>query len=177
MKNVKWLLILVLVCTLTSFGSKDSLVEGLRVGDVAPSFMLKSAHTGNSLSGMKKNDNLILLSFWASYDAPSRMLNARIGQMIHKIQNQDLVKQNKANETKHRIDLFSISFDTSRAVFEETLKMDQITSHESALALRGSSEPIFKRYKLKKGFTNYLINAKGIIVAKNLTAKDLENYI
>ena len=63
MKNVKWLLIFLLVCTLTSFGSKDSPVEGLRVGDIAPNFMLKAAQANNKLSSMKKNNNLILLSY------------------------------------------------------------------------------------------------------------------
>lgn len=177
MKNVKWLLIFLLVCTLTSFGSKDGPVEGLRVGDIAPNFMLKCAQTGNSLSSMKKNDDMILLSFWATYDAPSRMLNARVGQIIHKTQNQSNIEKDKTNENKHQVELLSISFDTSKAVYAETLKMDQITSHESVLALRGSSEPLFKRYKLQKGFTNYLINADGVIVAKDLTAKELENYI
>jgi len=177
MKNVKWLLIFLLVCTLTSFGSKDSPVEGLRVGDIAPNFMLKAAQANNKLSSMKKNNNLILLSFWASYDAPSRALNARLGQMIHKIQNQSNIEKETKNESEHQIELLSISFDTSKAVYSETLKMDQITSHESVLAFRGNSEPIFKRYKLQKGFTNYLIDANGVIVAKNITAKELESYI
>ncbi len=177
MKNVKWLLIFLLVFTLTSFGSKDGSVEGLRVGDIAPSFMLKTAHTENVINGMNEKKDLILLSFWASYDAPSRMLNARLGQIVHKTQDHYLDKQDKTKERKHRIELLSISFDTSKAVFEETLKMDQITSSESVLALRGSSEPIYRRYKLQKGFTNYLINTDGVIVAKNITAKDLESYL
>ena len=36
---------------------------------------------------------------------------------------------------------------------------------------------IFRAYDLERGFKNYLIDSRGIIVAKNVTATELASYL
>jgi hypothetical protein len=42
---------------------------------------------------------------------------------------------------------------------------------------KGESSTIFKDYKLDKGFCNYLIDANGIIIAKNISSTQLAEYL
>lgn len=159
MKNVQWVAVVVLIITLTSFVSKDRPVTGLCVGDVAPDFDIKTTESKNLKN---YRGSLVLVSFWASYDAQSRVANAKLWQT------------NK--HQKAPIQMLSVSFDSSRSVYKQTLRMDKVNHEESMLAVQGSSNPIYKKYQLHRGFTNYLINEKGVIVAKNLTPKELKQW-
>ncbi len=159
MKNVQWVAVVVLIITLTSFISKDRPVTGLCVGDVAPDFDIKTTENKNLKN---YRGSLVLVSFWASYDAQSRVANAKLWQT------------NKHQKTP--IQMLSVSFDSSRSVYNQTLRMDKVNHEESMLAVQGSSNPIYKKYRLNRGFTNYLINEKGVIVAKNLTPEELKQW-
>ena len=71
MKHVKWIFVVLLISSLTSFVEKDKPTGGLNVGDIAPDFKIKAMSTEQqptqNLSKMK--GKYVLLSFWASYDA------------------------------------------------------------------------------------------------------------
>ncbi len=48
MKYVKWIFVVLLIGSLTSFVEKDKPTGGLNVGDVAPDFKIQSMSTGQS---------------------------------------------------------------------------------------------------------------------------------
>lgn len=159
MKNVQWIIVVILIITLTSFVSKDRPVTGLCVGDVAPDFNIKTTDSKNLKA---YRGSLVLVSFWASYDAQSRVVNAQLWQTN--------------SHQKAPIQMVSVSFDSSRSVYQQTIRMDKVNCEESMLAIQGSSNPIYKKYQLYRGFTNYLIDEKGVIVAKNLTPDELKEW-
>ncbi|EXY84457.1 hypothetical protein M104_2274 [Bacteroides fragilis str. 1007-1-F  len=35
---------------------------------------------------------------------------------------------------------------------------------------------MFKKYRLNRGFTNYLLDGNGVIIAKNISAAELSAY-
>ena len=70
MKNVRWLFVVLLLSSLTSFVEKDKPTGGLNVGDIAPDFKIESMSAkqpDEKLSSLK--GKYVLLSFWASYGA------------------------------------------------------------------------------------------------------------
>lgn len=74
MKYAKWIFVVLLISSLTSFVEKDKPTGGLNVGDMAPDFKIQSMSAEQSqtdLSDLK--GKYVLLSFWASYDAQSRI--------------------------------------------------------------------------------------------------------
>ena len=76
MKYVKWIFVVLLICSLTAFVEKDKPTGGLSEGDVAPDFKIES--TSEEQPAFKLGNlkgKYVLLSFWASYDAQSRMQN------------------------------------------------------------------------------------------------------
>ena len=165
MKHVKWIFVVLLISSLTSFVEKDKPTGGLNVGDIAPDFKIKAMSTEQqptqNLSKMK--GKYVLLSFWASYDAQSRMQNASLS--------------NALRSTSQDVEMVSVSFDEYQSNFEETIRKDQIVTPTCFVETKGESSGIFKKYRLGRGFTNYLLDDNGVIIAKNISAAELSAYL
>lgn len=163
MKHVKWIFVVLLICSLTAFVEKDKPTGGLSVGDVAPDFKIES--TSGVQHPLKLADfkgRYVLLSFWASYDAQSRMQNVSLNNILRGAQNLEMV---------------SISFDEYHSIFEETIRKDQIVTPTCFVETKGEDSGLFKKYRLNRGFTNYLLDGNGVIIAKNISAADLSAYV
>jgi len=163
MKHLKWIVIVILIISLTSFVAKDTPTGGLRVGDLAPDFKIEKLSDGHSLELNDLKGQYVLLSFWASYDAQSRMSNVSLSNALSAVP--DAVK------------MISVSFDDYKSVCDETLRQDQIHSSYSLNVIKEGKSGIFKKYNVNRGFTNYLLDKNGVIIAKNISGKDLSNYL
>ena len=160
MRHVKWIFVVLLICSLTAFVEKDKPTGGLRVGDVAPDFRIES--TSGEQYPLKLADfkgRYVLLSFWASYDAQSRMQNVSLNNILR--------------SDAPNVKMVSVSFDEYRSVFEETIRKDQIVTPTCFAETKGESSGLFKKYRLNRGFTNYLLDGNGVIIAKNISAAEL----
>ncbi|EJX09147.1 antioxidant, AhpC/TSA family [gut metagenome] len=163
MKYVKWLFVVLLIGSLTAFVEKDKPTGGLNEGDVAPNFKIEA--TRNGQPAFQLNDlkgKYVLLSFWASYDAQSRIQNVSLNNALRSSQNVKMV---------------SISFDKYQSVFKETVRMDQIVTPSCFVEMEGENSEAFKTYRLNKGFTNYLLDGNGVIIAKSISAAELSAYL
>ena len=163
MRHVKWIFVVLLISSLTSFVEKDKPTGGLNVGDVAPDFTIEStsdAQYNFDLTDLK--GKYVLLSFWASYDAQSRMQNASLS--------------NALRSTSQDVEMVSVSFDEYQSVFQETIRKDQIVTHTCFAETKGENSGLFKKYRLNRGFTNYLLDGNGVIIAKNISAAELSAY-
>ena len=164
MKYVKWIFVVLLIGSLTSFVEKDKPTGGLNVGDMAPDFKIQTMSAEQSqteLSDLK--GKYVLLSFWASYDAQSRMQNASLS--------------NALRSTSQDVEMVSVSFDEYQSVFQETIRKDQIVTPTCFVETKGEYSGLFKKYRLGRGFTNYLLDDNGVIIAKNISAAELSAYL
>ena len=73
--------------------------------------------------------------------------------------------------------MVSVSFDDYKSIFNETIKKDQIDTPNCFVETEGENSELFKTYRLNKGFKNYLLDENGVIIAKNITAKDISSYL
>ncbi|WP_071149592.1 thioredoxin family protein [Bacteroides ndongoniae] len=165
MKYVKWVFVVLLISSLTSFVEKDKPTGGLNVGDIAPDFEIQTMSANQSvheLSDLK--GRYVLLSFWASYDAQSRMQNASLNNALRASAN-------------NNVELVSVSFDEYKSVFEETVRKDQMVTPTCFVETEGESSGLFKKYRLSRGFSNYLLDDNGVIIAKNISAAELSSYL
>ena len=163
MKYVKWIFVVLLIGSLTSFVEKDKPTGGLNVGDIAPDFKIQSMSAGQPLAELSDmKGKYVLLSFWASYDAHSRMQNASLSNVLRSSRNVEMV---------------SVSFDEYQSIFKETVRKDQIVTPTCFVETKGESSGIFKKYRLGRGFTNYLLDDNGVIIAKNISAAELSAYL
>lgn len=166
MKYAKWIFVVLLISSLTSFVEKDKPTGGLNVGDIAPDFKIQSMSAGQPLAELSDmKGKYVLLSFWASYDAHSRMQNASLSNVLRSV---------SRNEN---VEMVSVSFDEYQSIFKETVRKDQIVTPTCFVETKGESSGLFKKYRLGRGFTNYLLDENGVIIAKNISAAELSAYL
>ena len=161
-KNVSGIFVVLVMISFISFSfvGKDTPTEGLTIGDKAPEFKICGDKQLVDLKDMK--GKYVLLSFWASYDADSRLKNATLNHAASKAENVEMV---------------SVSFDDYKSVFNETIKKDRITTPNCFVELAGKESDIYKSYRLHRGFKNYLLDENGVIIAKNINASELSSYL
>ena len=175
MKYAKWIFVVLLISSLTSFVEKDKPTGGLNVGDMAPDFKIQTMSAEQSqiesTSDAQYNFDLtdlkgkyVLLSFWASYDAQSRMQNASLSNALR-------------STARNNVKMVSVSFDEYQSIFEETIRKDQIVTPTCFVETKGEYSGLFKKYRLGRGFTNYLLDDNGVIIAKNISAAELSAYL
>ena len=165
MRHVKWIFVVLLIGSLTSFVGKDKPTGGLNVGDIAPDFQIRSMlgeQPAGKLSDLR--GRYVLLSFWASYDAQSRMQNASLSNALRSVGSDS-------------VEMVSVSFDEYPSVFKETVRKDQIATSACFVETGGTASGLYDKYRLKRGFATYLLDADGVIVAKNISAAELSAYL
>ena len=166
MKYVKWIFVVLLIGSLTSFVEKDKPTGGLNVGDIAPDFKIQSMSAGQPLAELSDmKGKYVLLSFWASYDAHSRMQNASLSNVL------------RSASRNENVEMVSVSFDEYQSICKETVRKDQIVTPTCFVETKGESSGLFKKYRLGRGFTNYLLDENGVIIAKNISAAELSAYL
>jgi len=164
MKNVKWFFVVLLLSSLTSFVAKDQPTGGLNVGDIAPDFRLQTNDAEQPVQSLReKRGHLVLLSFWASYDAVSRLQNASLGYAV--------------SQSPQNVEMVSISFDEYESTFLEAIRNDELVGNNCYREQRGVKSSLYQTYRLKRGFSNYLIDADGVIIAKNINPKEFLSYL
>ena len=161
-KNVTVVFVVLATISLVffSFVGKDTPTEGLTIGDRAPEFKICSERQLVDLKDLR--GKYVLISFWASYDAPSRMQNATLSHVASK---------------NDKVEMVSVSFDEYKSIFNETIKKDKITTPNCFVETEGEQSELYQTYRLHKGFKNYLLDENGIIIAKDINAKQLAAYL
>ncbi|MDR0845659.1 MAG: thioredoxin family protein [Tannerella sp.] len=146
--------------SLSAGTEKSNLTEGFRPGDLAPDITPENSR--RAVDFTRRTGQYTLVNFWAAYDAVSRVRNMQFAQ-----------KTSGLDST--RITLFSVSMDEKESVFTETLKTDRLdaTNQWYAGAQRSS---LYKKYGLKNGLKNFLIDDSGVIVATNITVEQLSQW-
>ena len=146
-----------------SAGSKKAkLTEGVNPGDLAPRIEI----LGNDAKASFHNQlgRYTLLNFWAAYDAESRARNVQLANEVNKF-------------GPDKIAMCSISMDEKESIFTETVKIDKLDLSTQFHEGLGKESELYKKYDLRKGFKNFLINDEGVIIAANVTPEKLTEIL
>lgn len=164
MTNFKSIVAVLLLFLMFSFIDNDKAPRvGVMPGDKAPAFQIENSQTG-VFDLKKEKEQYVLLNFWATYDAPSRITNVRMRDAVEKLKNQN-------------IRFISVSYDPNQGVYEETVKLDRLNESTQFYDKEGAASSIYKSFRLQKGFGNYLLDKNGVILAKNLSPEKLAKWV
>lgn len=141
---------------------KASLTEGYRPGNLAPGIKLLGSDADITFSNY--SDCYTLLHFWAAYDAESRLENVQLWNAL----NRDSLSQVK---------MVSVSMDELASVFTETVKTDQLEETIQLHEELGEHSEMYRKYGLKKGLRNFLIDDHGVIIATDITSDKLSEMM
>ena len=120
-----------------------------RIGYKAPALVLDS---NNGLSPLlqHRGEN-ILLTFWSSADADSRIDNMRYDRLSR-------------DAGKHFVHV-SVNMDRSMSVFNSTIALDNLDRSAQFYSSIDVQDDIIKHWRLDEGYHSFLLDASGVIVA------------
>jgi len=147
-----------LLCMITQ--SKAQVV-GTDIGDIAPEIDLPDAK-GNPVALSSLRGSLVLVDFWASWCGPC-------------IKEQPLL-QKLYTAYSDKFSIYSVSMDTKKplwlgAIAKGKLPWTQVSD------LKYWQSPVVGDYMLQSVPLNFLVDKNGIILAKNIHGKALEDKI
>lgn len=153
-------IIVVFAVFLISVSAHTSKVVDPSEGYIAPFFSIESNDTSVSLDEFK--GKYVLLTFWASNDANSRIKCREYTSFA-----QDLNIEDKFCQ-------LSINFDRSERLFSEIVKLDKLDAETQFYAQGDNALQLIKEYQLENGYHSFLIDQQGKIVVKNPTITSLK---
>ncbi|MCJ8209486.1 AhpC/TSA family protein [Mucilaginibacter sp. RS28] len=138
------------------------LVKPVSVGQPAPDF------TSNTLNDkpVKLSDykgKYVLLDFWASWCPPCRQENPNVVRLYNQYHSKGL-------------NILSVSLDTEKADWQKAIKADKL-NWEHVSDLQKFEGPTETLYRIEAIPSNFLIDQKGVIIAKNVSGEDLEEIL
>ncbi|MCL1821515.1 MAG: TlpA family protein disulfide reductase [Prolixibacteraceae bacterium] len=154
----------VFLAFLTVISSAQSV--GTRVGNKAPEIVGKSPD-GKTLKLSSLKGKLVLIDFWATWCGPCRKENPNIVAAYEKF-NKKKFLNGKGFE------IFSVSLDQNADMWKSGIEADKLKwpYHVSDLKYWQSAHAL--TYGVRSIPANFLINDKGIIVARDLKGPTLE---
>lgn len=156
------LIVSVAITVMSSTTKKAGISEGITPGSLAP--RIEFLGNESDFDFPNHSGRYTLLNFWAAYDAESRACNVQLANEVNKL---------GADE----IAMLSVSFDEKASVFTETVKADKLDANNQFRDEHGKSSDVYRKYKLKTGFRNFLIDDKGVIIASNVTPKQIPELL
>lgn len=133
-------------------------------GYTAPFFQLEQDDSTLSVAAMR--GKYVLLTFWASSDAPSRIACNNYTDFVKSI----------GDEGKH-FSHFAVNFDRSERLFRELVRKDGLDSKAQFYAQGEKADRVIKDYHLEKGFQTFLIDPQGRVIARNPETKHLTQIL
>lgn len=157
------------IAILTPFGlsaqEKTKPVEGTNAGNIAPEISLKNPE-GKVLKLSSLRGYLVLVDFWASWCGPCRHENPNV---VKAYENYSKLKIKNAKGFR----IYSVSLDRDSASWKAAIKADHLDWKYHVSELKMWNGEVSRTYGVNAIPANFLIDANGVIIGKNLRGEQL----
>lgn len=145
-------------------------LEGLNIGNRAPELSYKNpGDTLISLASLR--GKVVLIDFWASWCGPCRRENPAVVEAYNKYKNQSFLGGEKG------FTIYSVSLDNNKTAWVNAIANDKLAWPAHVSDLKYWSSDAAAKYGVQSIPTNWLIDGRGVILAKGLRGYDLEKKL
>jgi len=142
---------------------------GIEVGNLAPNITMKDAN-GSDLSLYDLRGSVVFISFWAAWCRPCRHENKALVETF-------MTFKGKQFRNADGFRIFSVSLDRTRENWMAAIEKDGLAWSEHVSSLQGWESPVAKTFEITSIPANLLLNADGIIIAKNIQIEQLNKLL
>ena len=147
---------------LNKIGKPVTFAAAANVGSVAPDFTAKNPE-GKSISLKQSLGKVTIVDFWASWCKPCRVENPNVVALYAKFHAKGL-------------NILSVSLDKEASAWKDAIAKDNLTwNHVSNL--KEFEDPIALQYGINAIPTIFVLDAKGVIIAKDIRGEELNAKI
>lgn len=147
---------------LDKIGKPVTVAAGANVGSVAPDFTAPNPE-GKSISLKQSLGKVTLVDFWASWCKPCRAENPNVVALYAKYHAKGL-------------NILSVSLDKEASAWKAAIAKDKLTwNHVSNL--KEFEDPIALQYGINAIPSIFILDAKGVIIAKDIRGEELNAKI
>lgn len=143
---------------------------GLEIGNQAPELKYKDP-SGKEIALSSLRGKVVLIDFWASWCGPCRKENPTVVSAYEKF------KDKKFKGAKGGFTIYSVSLDQNADSWKAAITKDKLDWVNHVSDLKYWSSDAARIYNVRSIPANYLIDGKGIIIAKNLRGPALHTEI
>ena len=157
---------LLLFCSTISTLSAQEV--GLEIGNKSPEIKLPSLK-GDTIPLSELKGKLVLIDFWGTWCAPCVEEQSELAKLY--------LKYKKSAFTKGKgFEIYGVSLDAKKSNWENFITKNKIDWIQVS-DLKFWRSPVAKRYNIQELPFNMLVDANGVILAKNIHGIELENEI
>jgi len=142
---------------------------GLKIGDKVPSIE-SDLLDGTSFNLDSLKGKMVLIDFWASYDAPSRINNFRKKIILDQYKNSGFVNA-------QGLVIINVSLDRFKSPLKQSIKRDELEEFLHLCDFKGRESDLVSLFSVKDEMPNFLIDGEGRIVASSHQLEKIETTL
>lgn len=153
----------------SSTSSADREQSSPGVGEKAPDITMEGPN-GKTYQLSDLRGKVVLIDFWASWCRPCRMENPNVVKLYKKYKDEQF-------QYGEGFTIFSVSLDRSKSKWKKAIEQDNLLWPYHVSDLQMWNNAAAAKYNITSIPATYLIDKDGIILAKNLRGRSLENAL
>ncbi|MBC8045465.1 MAG: TlpA family protein disulfide reductase [Fimbriimonadaceae bacterium] len=147
----------------------EKVTSGTKLGNKAPE-IISNGIDGKTLKLSDSKGKMVLLEFWCATSPDCRKNHNELKRQFNSKKNSDFKKGDG-------LTIFSVGLDGDKSIWADAIQQDELSWKNHVNDFKGWNSDAVIKYEVNTLPKYYLIDGDGIVIHKNILAKDLDKIL